>query len=77
MLTRYLIRNWRQIVFRAWSARLMLLAGLLTGIEAALPFLGGLLPVPPGIFAALSFLTVGAAFVARILVQKGLEDDGT
>lgn len=75
MLTRYLIRNWRKVLFRAWSQRLMLLAGLLTGAEAALPLLGGLLPIPPGAFAAASALTCGGAFIARIMAQKGLDDE--
>ncbi|TDQ24181.1 hypothetical protein DEV91_11559 [Phyllobacterium brassicacearum] len=53
----------------------MLLAGLLSGAEVALPLLDGVLPIPPGIFAGLTFFTVGAAFVARLVVQKGLSDE--
>lgn len=75
MLTLSLIRNWKKIALGAWSSRLMVLAGLLTGLEAALPLLGGLLPIPPGLFAVASFLTCGGAFIARIVVQKGLDDE--
>jgi len=52
----------------------MLLAAALSGLEVALPFLAGSLPIPAGAFAALSFLTVAAAFVARFVAQKGLSD---
>ena len=39
-------------------------------IEVALPLADGLLPVPAGVFAALSALTTAGAFVARLLAQK-------
>ncbi len=65
-----LIANWRRVLRRAWSVRLMLLAGLLSGLEVALPFLGDALSIPPGRFAMWSGLTVTAAFVARLLAQK-------
>lgn len=52
----------------------MLLAAVLSGAEVVLPLLGGILPIPVGLFAALSFLTVAGAFVARIIAQKGLSN---
>lgn len=67
-----LIANWRQVLKRAWSVRLMIAAGLLSGAEAALPLLP--LPIPPGIFAALSAVTTAAAFIARLLAQKDMTD---
>lgn len=70
-----LIDEWRVVLRRAWSSRLMLLAGLLSGLEVVLPLLNGVLPIPPGIFAALSFVTVAAAFVARVIAQKDLDND--
>lgn len=69
-----LIDNWRQVLKRAWSVRLILLAGLLSGLEVALPLLGGIYPIPTGIFAALTFLSVGGAFVARLVAQKGISN---
>lgn len=69
-----LVANWRAVLRRAWSARLMLLAAVLSGVEVALPLLGGVLPIPPGLFAALTCVTVAAAFVARFIAQKGLSD---
>ncbi|WP_081455273.1 DUF7940 domain-containing protein [Roseibium aggregatum] len=35
-----LVSDWRAVLQRAWSVRLMLLAALLSGAEVALPFLG-------------------------------------
>ncbi|WP_200957795.1 hypothetical protein [Mesorhizobium sp. Root157] len=47
----------------------MILAGILSGLEVALPLLDGILPVPPMIFAGLSGLCVCLAFVARLVAQ--------
>lgn len=60
--------NWRDIVRKAWSIRLMVLAGVLSGVEVVLPFFSH--AMPRGVFAALSGVTVGAAFVARLIAQK-------
>jgi polyferredoxin len=67
-----LVWNWREILRRAWSIRLMLLAALLSGFEVALPFFMD--SMPRGIFAGLSFLVVASAFVARLVAQKGLSE---
>lgn len=64
--------SWRDILRKAWSVRLMALAAVFSGLEVALPFLDGLLPVGAGCFAALSGLTTAAAFVARIVAQREL-----
>lgn len=69
-----LVSNWRDVLKRAWSVRLILLAALLSGVEVALPFLDGYLPVPPGVFAALSLVTTAGAFIARIVAQKGISN---
>ena len=69
-----LAANWREVLRRAWSVRLMLLAALLSGAEVALPFLEGIITIPTGAFAALSGATVAAAFVARLVAQKGLSN---
>ena len=62
--------NWRELLKRAWSIRLMLLAGLLSGIEVALPFVAP--RFPPLVFAFASMVTVAAAFCARLIAQKDL-----
>lgn len=68
-----LLSNWREILRKAWSIRLLLLAGLLSGIEAALPFIDDRLP--RGVFALLSLIVTAGAFVARLVAQKGVLDE--
>lgn len=67
-----LLTDWKQIIRKAWSIRLMILAGALSAVEAILPFFSDLLP--RGLFAGLSGLTIMAAFVTRLLAQKDLHD---
>ena len=69
------VANWQAVLRRAWSIRLIVIAGLLSGIEVALPLAGDALPLPAGLFAGLSLLVTAAAFVARIVVQKGISDE--
>lgn len=64
------VANWRLVMTKAWSMRLMLLAAVLSGLEVILPFFS--FHMPPGVFATLSFFTVAAAFVARLIAQKDL-----
>ncbi len=67
-----LVHNWRDLIKHAWSLRLIVIAALLSGAEIALPFLTEFLPIPHGVFAGLSFITVAAAFIARLLAQKSI-----
>ncbi len=71
-----LVADWRRVLKRAWSIRLMILAGLLSGIEVilSLPDIALYLDWPQGIFAAASGLATMAAFVARLLAQNGVSD---
>lgn len=64
--------DWKRVLRRAWSIRLVLLAGVFSAAEVTLPFLEP--SIPPGIFAALSGLAAGGAFIARLVAQKGLSD---
>lgn len=65
-----LASNWRDILRRAWSIRLIVLAGVLSGAEVLLGIFADNPPIPRGTFAAISgFVTMGA-FVARIVAQK-------
>jgi len=68
-----LIANWKLILKKAWSVRLMLIAAVLSGIEVALPFFADALPRGP--LAALSFVAVALAFVARLVAQKDFADE--
>jgi hypothetical protein len=65
-----MVDDWRTILRKAWSVRLMILAGLLSGVEVVLPLLTDWFA--PGIFAALSGLTVMFAFVARLIAQRNI-----
>ena len=62
--------DWRKIVRKAWSIRFIALAGLLTAVEAILPFFSD--TIPREIFSIATFLAVAGAFMSRILVQKDL-----
>ena len=67
-----LIDDWKKILKKAWSVRLLVIAGLLSGVEIILPLLVD--SFPRGLFAVLSFVFTAAAFVARIVAQKGFEN---
>jgi hypothetical protein len=67
-----LVSDWRDVLKRAWSVRLIALAFLLTAVEVLLPYLGGW--VSPGVLGPLAALSTAGAFVARLMAQKGFED---
>lgn len=62
--------NWRDILRQSWSLRFIIVAGLLSGCEIALPLIGD--RFTPGVFAGLSFAFTAAAFIARLVAQKGI-----
>ena len=64
--------NWKTILKKAWSMRLMGLAAVLSGVEVALPFFQD--SFPRGVFAGLSFVSVAGAFVARLVAQKAVDE---
>lgn len=63
-----LYANWKTIVTKAWSVRLMAIAFLLTMAEAMLPFFSE--SFPPRVFAVMSGMSVAGAFVARLVAQR-------
>lgn len=65
-----IISNWREVLRKAWSARLMICAALMSGVEIALPLFSD--KFPRGVFAALSFVAVAGAFIARFVAQKDI-----
>ena len=69
-----LASDWKRVLRHAWSVRLILLAGLLSGIEAALPLIGGFIPIPPAAFAGATLIVVAAAFVSRLIAQEKVSD---
>lgn len=70
-----LVHNWRRVLRHSWSLRLIVLAGVLSGAEIALPLVQGILPISTGWFAAASAIATGGAFVARLYAQKQLGVD--
>ena len=68
-----LIEDWRWVVRKAWSVRLIILAAALSGVEVALSVMAAfsISPgIPAGIFAALSGIVTIAAFSARFIAQR-------
>lgn len=71
--------DWRSILKRAWSIRLLIAAGALSGIEALLNIVNGTDILPPIVRIALWALTplvIMAAFVARLVAQKSISNGG-
>lgn len=68
------VENWRRLLRRAWSIRLIALAVVLSGVEAAFGVMTAfaIKPdfVPAGLFAAGAFAVSVAAFIARLIAQK-------
>ena len=62
--------DWKSIIRKAWSIRLMLLAAVLSGAEVALPYLVD--KFPPGVFAAISAVVSAGAMLARVMLQKDM-----
>lgn len=67
-----LLDDWKRIARKAWSVRLMLAAGVLSGAEAVVPMLGGYLPRRA--FAIVVFVVVMGALVARFVAQRSMRD---
>lgn len=68
-----LIDDWKAILKHAWSIRLIILTGTLTGLEVALPLFMD--AFPRGVFAGLSAFTSILALWARLTAQKGMTHD--
>lgn len=65
-----LVWNWKRVLKHAWSIRLIVLAGVLSGAEIALPLIREAIDVPAGVFAGLSFAATAGAFIARLVAQE-------
>lgn len=67
--------NWKDVLKKAWSIRLIILAGLLSGAEIGLPLIEPVFDVPRGVFAGLSFVATAGAFIARLAAQANLPNE--
>ena len=65
--------NWRMIVKKAWSFRLLVIAGMFTTAEAILPYFTG--AIPRGTFALLTLVSVTGGMIARIVAQKEFKNE--
>jgi hypothetical protein len=66
--------RWKQILAYHYSAWLILTAGLMEGLHAALPVVSDL--IPDRVYAAAIGLVTAAAYVSKIIVQKGRQEGG-
>ena len=64
--------EWQQIVKKAWSFRLVLLAAVLSGLEIVLPYMVD--KFPNGVFIMLSFVVTVAALIARVIAQPKMDN---
>jgi hypothetical protein len=67
-----LIPEWRRVLNKAWSIRLVLLAALLSGIELVLPLVQDWFP--RYVFGGLSFIVTVGAVWARLVAQPKMSD---
>ena len=67
-----LVANWKQLLKKAWSVRLIILAGVLSGAEALMMFIA---PAAPRWFAPIIFGVTMSALVARLIAQRSLHED--
>lgn len=63
-----LLPNWKTLIRKAWSIRLMILAGALSAAEIVLPMFAD--SIPRGVFAIMTTIAVAGAFIARLIAQK-------
>lgn len=68
-----LVDDWRKILRRAWSVRLMLFAGLMDGFNAC--WFAFADSTPHGVFLAVGMGASLAAVMARIIEQPKMRHD--
>lgn len=68
-----LIEDWKVVLKKAWSIKLILIAGFFSGLEFILPMMAELVVIPNGTFALLAFISTNAAFVTRVMAQKEIQ----
>lgn len=68
-----LVPNAGRVLRRAWSIRLGVVAGILSGCEIALPIIDQAVTIPCGAFATLSGLVTCGAVISRLVAQENLK----
>jgi hypothetical protein len=72
-----LVPHWRKVLRHATSVHLnaaMIVLAAVTGIESAWPVFAEHVPIPPGLFIALSGAIPAAAILARLIYQRKVHD---
>lgn len=72
-MTLTLLPDWKRVLRLAWSVRLIALAAVLTGLEAAMWMLGPYLPWRPGWLALAACMVSMAALISRLVAQRNLK----
>lgn len=67
----HLLPDWKRLIRKAWSIRLLVLSGLLSGCEVVLPLFVD--TMPRNLFAVLSILAAVGAGVARVMAQPKMD----
>ena len=68
-----LVPNAGRVLRRAWSIRFIVVAGILSGCEVALPIIDQFVTIPRGTFAALTGLVTCGALISRLVAQENLK----
>jgi hypothetical protein len=66
-------KDWKKILRKAWSVRLLVLAAIFQGLEVAFPLLN--LNIPPKTFAIISGILTAGALFTRFIAQKDFDND--
>lgn len=65
--------RWKQILAYHYSAWLILTAGLMEGLRAGLPVVSQY--IPDTIYSAAIGLVTAAAYLSKVIIQKGGDDE--
>lgn len=68
-----LIKDWKWVATKAWSTRLIVIAGFFSGLEVALNVMSSYSVnprMPSGLFAAFSGVVTVIAFFTRFIAQR-------
>lgn len=68
-----LIDDAKQVLLKAWSVRLALLAAMFSAAEVALPFFAPFLP--PKTMAVMALISSAGAAIARVVAQPKMQHD--
>jgi hypothetical protein len=69
-----LVANWQGVLRRAWSIKFMLIAGVFSGAEFALPYTREFFPLDPGVFALLAFFATAGGLISRLIAQRNTHE---